>query len=651
MSPCDACDPCAESAAVGYCHTCDNYYCFHRSVDHTPAELAAAERREFARVKANGGEPTGHIDPAAWHPNSPTTKRTPTMTQTTTTANASVTILTKGQPKKARTRRNELPDLPSSQKTLGLDAQSVRPHYEIIKELAPFHVPIDKLRENPSNRGGVYDDAEIEAVARTLRVRQEDPIQVFAVDVDGNRLIHDGNVRFRAAKKAGLPSLLAIEIPPLNEADAAASRFVHNVRRSQLTPWQEALEFQAMRDHGYSEAQVATRAGVSEQLVRDRLRLVRLPPEVGRRIGEPGFGVAHAEAILPLVDHPKLMDAAASLIGKPERRGQRPPTADEFTRRVHEALGEKKLIATMSPGYDWRRDELLRTKPFQDRIKALPTVRIGSGEAALTLVLDRAKYGEIEKQAVEAVEKRDAAQAARDGPGASKPGAAARKKQLFEAKVRRVTRDRMHAAARKACKAQVQYGRPQLERAAGLLLGHVYLNAERLKTLSALVPDGITYDELRDYHRAYYAGQKTKRANQILAKAAKLGEPGLAHLTTALLLTEISDPDEWDQVVAPMVNTTWDKLEAKVRGELREQAAAKPARKAAAKRKDKPFNELVADCHSCGMRKVHTEPDGTLRRHWPKGKRASPCPVEGVRGAHVRPWRAWEPKTAEKEAA
>lgn len=68
IRPCDACDSCAESATVGYCHTCENYYCFHRSVDHTPAEVAAATQRGFACVKANGGEPTGHVDPASFHP-------------------------------------------------------------------------------------------------------------------------------------------------------------------------------------------------------------------------------------------------------------------------------------------------------------------------------------------------------------------------------------------------------------------------------------------------------------------------------------------------------------------------------------------------------------------------------------------------------
>lgn len=57
------------------------------------------------------------------------------------------------------------------------------------------------------------------------------------------------------------------------------------------------------------------------------------------------------------------------------------------------------------------------------------------------------------------------------------------------------------------------------------------------------------------------------------------------------------------------------------------------------------FNELVAYCPSCRMT-VHTEPDGTLRRHWPKGKRAEPCPVEGVAGGNLRPWRAKKPKEA-----
>src|SRR5437879_5992511 len=94
------------------------------------------------------------------------------------------------QPKKCR---NEIQDLPVQQQVLGLETDKQLINKEI-QELAPRLIPLEQLQENGGNRGGVYDEARIEELARTLRVRKEEPIQVLDMNT-GTYRIHDGNYR------------------------------------------------------------------------------------------------------------------------------------------------------------------------------------------------------------------------------------------------------------------------------------------------------------------------------------------------------------------------------------------------------------------------------------------------------------------------
>src|SRR3546814_2983015 len=95
-----------------------------------------------------------------------------------------------------------------------------------------------------------------------------------------------GERRWRAAKRAGLPSIPVI----VRTADDIASleqAVVENLHREDLNALEEAAAYQQlMEDFSLTQEQVAQKVGKSRSAVTNTLRLFQLPPTIQRLVAE-----------------------------------------------------------------------------------------------------------------------------------------------------------------------------------------------------------------------------------------------------------------------------------------------------------------------------------------------------------------------------
>lgn len=143
----------------------------------------------------------------------------------------------------------------------------------------------------------MFDEEALEGLTdsvRELGVLQ--PVLVRAKD-DGYELIA-GERRWRAAKRAGLPTIPAV-VRTTDDVSSLEQALVENLHRQDLNALEEAAAYQQLiEDFGLTQDQVAKRVGKSRSTVANQLRLFQLPPAVQKLVGEGLISAGHAKALL-----------------------------------------------------------------------------------------------------------------------------------------------------------------------------------------------------------------------------------------------------------------------------------------------------------------------------------------------------------------
>ena len=141
--------------------------------------------------------------------------------------------------------------------------------------------------------------ASLTASIRELGVLQ--PVLVRRLGDDRYELIA-GERRWRAAKRAGLPSIPAL-VREVDDRQSLEQALVENLHRQDLNVLEEAAAYsQLMDDFNLTQEEVAQRVGKSRSAVANTLRLFHLPPPVQRLIADGRLSAGHARAILGTPD-------------------------------------------------------------------------------------------------------------------------------------------------------------------------------------------------------------------------------------------------------------------------------------------------------------------------------------------------------------
>jgi len=174
-------------------------------------------------------------------------------------------------------------------------------------------LPIGVIAPNPRQPRTVFDEEALaELVFSIKEIGLLQPIVVRDVGNEQFELIA-GERRLRASKEAGLASIPAI-IRATDDEDLLRDALLENLHRANLNALEEAAAYQQLlSDFGCTQEELAPRIGRSRPQVSNTLRLLKLPPDVQRRVAAGVLSAGHARALLSL-DDPAAMEVLAARI-------------------------------------------------------------------------------------------------------------------------------------------------------------------------------------------------------------------------------------------------------------------------------------------------------------------------------------------------
>ncbi|MER6212615.1 ParB/RepB/Spo0J family partition protein [Streptomyces sp. NPDC001674] len=164
-------------------------------------------------------------------------------------------------------------------------------------------LPLDAITPNPRQPREVFDQealAELVTSVQTVGVLQ--PVVVRQAGSSGQYELVMGERRWRACREAGLETIPAI-IRATDDEKLLLDALLENLHRAQLNPLEEAAAYdQLLREFHCTHDELADRIGRSRPQVSNTLRLLKLSPQVQRRVAAGVLSAGHARALVSVED-------------------------------------------------------------------------------------------------------------------------------------------------------------------------------------------------------------------------------------------------------------------------------------------------------------------------------------------------------------
>ncbi len=186
---------------------------------------------------------------------------------------------------------------------LGRGLGSLIPNEVVGDRSSPLlDIPVVAIRANPHQPRTSFDEEAMAALTASVReVGILQPVLVRPIAEGAYELIA-GERRWRAAKRAGLPTIPAL-VRESSDVHSVEQALVENLHRLDLNPLEEAGAYQQLiEDFGLTHEQLSSRVGRSRVAITNMLRLFQLPPSVQRLVSDGQLSAGHARALLGTPD-------------------------------------------------------------------------------------------------------------------------------------------------------------------------------------------------------------------------------------------------------------------------------------------------------------------------------------------------------------
>lgn len=164
------------------------------------------------------------------------------------------------------------------------------------------NIPIDEITPNLYQPRKEFDDKALNELAESIRTYGVlQPIVVRRGVKTGYEIIA-GERRWRACQRAGLETIPAI-IKDMGDSDTAVIALVENLQRENLNFIEEARGYQQLiEEYGFTQEGLAKKLGKSQSTVANKLRILKISPEILKIISQEKLSERHARALLRLHD-------------------------------------------------------------------------------------------------------------------------------------------------------------------------------------------------------------------------------------------------------------------------------------------------------------------------------------------------------------
>lgn len=181
-------------------------------------------------------------------------------------------------------------------KVLGRGLDALIPEVRSV-ESSPGEIDIDRIATNPDQPRLGLDEEKLQELV--ISIRENGILQPILVRPYGSgyQLIA-GERRLSAAQRAGLMKIPAVvrDVPDDRLLELA---LVENIQREPLNPIEEAQAFEnLMEATDGTQEKIAERLGKDRSTVANSLRLLKLPANIKRLVGDGKISSGHARALL-----------------------------------------------------------------------------------------------------------------------------------------------------------------------------------------------------------------------------------------------------------------------------------------------------------------------------------------------------------------
>ncbi|MBR5234115.1 MAG: ParB/RepB/Spo0J family partition protein [Clostridia bacterium] len=161
-------------------------------------------------------------------------------------------------------------------------------------------VPTDQIIPNPSQPRKTFNQNELECLASSIKNNGIiQPLVIRKKENDKYELI-SGERRLRAAGMVGLETVPCV-LMSVSDSDSALFAIIENIQRDNLNFFEEAESIhRLMTEFNMTQDEISKKLGKSQSYFSNKIRLLKLPPDLRAVILENSLTERHARALLKL---------------------------------------------------------------------------------------------------------------------------------------------------------------------------------------------------------------------------------------------------------------------------------------------------------------------------------------------------------------
>ncbi len=163
-----------------------------------------------------------------------------------------------------------------------------------------YYIPIEDIIPNRFQPRLAFDEKELNELANSII--KYGVIQPIVLRNIGDKYeIIAGERRYKASCLAGLKKVPAI-INNTDDNTSAEIALLENLQRKNLSVIEEAQSYKKLMDRGFTQEEIASKLGVSQSSIANKIRLLNLPKDVQNALLYNKISERHARSLLSLPD-------------------------------------------------------------------------------------------------------------------------------------------------------------------------------------------------------------------------------------------------------------------------------------------------------------------------------------------------------------
>lgn len=203
-------------------------------------------------------------------------------------------------------------------------------------------MPVEEIVPNPFQPRKTFYNESLQELANSIKefgVIQ--PLIVRKNEAGAYELVA-GERRLRASKLAGLTHVPVI-VKAFDDKEMAELAMIENLQREDLHFLEEAEGFQQLiQNFSFTQEELARRMGKNQSTIANKLRLLKLGPEVRQVIIEQNLTERHARSLLKLEDNRLQLEVLEIIKEKGLNVRETEELIEEFLEDIAKQVEEKK---------------------------------------------------------------------------------------------------------------------------------------------------------------------------------------------------------------------------------------------------------------------------------------------------------------------